>query len=291
MKPAATAAIALRETRGEVEDDRIREASGLAASRNHRGVLWVHNDSGDTSRVFAINTQGKSLGTFYLPQARARDWEDMAIGPGPEAGRDYLYIGDIGDNLVRRQQITVYRVPEPAVRPHQAPMDSTLGGVEAIVLTYPDGPQNSETLMVDPANGDLYLVTKSRGAQAVYRAPLAPAGGAAFVLERLAEVAMRGSVGLTQLAVGGDTSPSGRWTLLKSYDSIYRYENTRDPWYANDPVAMPYVPEPQGEAVAWAADESGYFTLSEEAGGVSAILYYYPLAPREGQIRSAMLRD
>ncbi|MDZ4700979.1 MAG: hypothetical protein SH809_14825, partial [Rhodothermales bacterium] len=158
-------------------------------------------------------------------------------------------------------------------------------------LTYPDGPHNSETLMVDPATGDLYIVTKSSGRQAVYRAPLAPAGGAAFVLERVGEVALRGSVSLTQRAVAGDISPSGRWSLVKSYDVVYRYEAGLDPWYADTPEAMPYVPEPQGEAIAWAADESGYFTLSEEAGGVPAILYYYPLSPREGQIRSAMLRE
>jgi len=32
----------------------ITEASGLCASRLHPGVLFTHNDSGDTHRIYAI---------------------------------------------------------------------------------------------------------------------------------------------------------------------------------------------------------------------------------------------
>ena len=32
-----------------------------------------------------------------LQGADLRDWEDMALGPGPKQGQDYLYVGDIGD--------------------------------------------------------------------------------------------------------------------------------------------------------------------------------------------------
>jgi len=39
----------------------------------------------------------------------------MAAGPGPERGKSYLYLGDIGDNNEARAEIVVYRVPEPAL--------------------------------------------------------------------------------------------------------------------------------------------------------------------------------
>ena len=39
--------------------------------------------------------------------------------------------------------------------------------------------------------------------------------------------------------------------------------------------ALP-ISEPQGEAVCWAADGSGYFTLSEERNNRPAHLYFYP---------------
>src|SRR5262249_7387635 len=100
---------------GTVDSDAIFEASGLVASRAHSGVWWVHNDSGDSARVFAISSEGALLGTFQLAGASAQDWEDIALGPGPKSGVDYLYLGDIGDNGEARENIVVWRLEEPAV--------------------------------------------------------------------------------------------------------------------------------------------------------------------------------
>ncbi len=46
-------------------------------------------------------------------------------------------------------------------------------GVDTLTLRYPDGPHDSEALMVDPRSGDLYVVVKhlAGGPAAVYRAP------------------------------------------------------------------------------------------------------------------------
>ncbi|KKM69971.1 hypothetical protein LCGC14_1445370, partial [marine sediment metagenome] len=93
----------------------INEASGLAASILNSGVLWTHNDSGDSARAFAMDTQGNHLGMYNITGAGATDWEDMAVGPGPTAGVSYLYLGDIGDNDAERDSIDIYRVPKPAV--------------------------------------------------------------------------------------------------------------------------------------------------------------------------------
>ncbi len=40
----------------------IDESSGLSASRAHRGVLYTHNDSGDSARVFAVREDGTLVG-------------------------------------------------------------------------------------------------------------------------------------------------------------------------------------------------------------------------------------
>jgi hypothetical protein len=58
------------------------EASGIVASRQNPGVLWVHNDSGAPPRVFAINARGDLLGICNVGGAKIRDWEDIAVGPG-----------------------------------------------------------------------------------------------------------------------------------------------------------------------------------------------------------------
>ena len=85
---------------GNIDTPLITEASGLAGSRVNPGVLWTHNDSGGLPRVFALDLTGHLLGTWNLPGVNANDYEDIAVGPGPEAGVSYLYVGDIGDNGV-----------------------------------------------------------------------------------------------------------------------------------------------------------------------------------------------
>src|SRR5205085_5173224 len=83
---------------GDVTEIELQEISGIIASRKNHDVLWVHEDGPQTS-VVAINTSGRLLGTLTLTGVQTVDWEDIAIGPGPVAGVDYLYIADIGDNL------------------------------------------------------------------------------------------------------------------------------------------------------------------------------------------------
>ena len=66
--------------------------------------------------VFAVSADRRAARAIYaLDGATAIDWEDIAIGPGPQAETPYLYVGDIGDNAERRPNIVVYRVAEPKV--------------------------------------------------------------------------------------------------------------------------------------------------------------------------------
>ena len=108
----------------------ITEASGIAASRRNPGTLWIHNDSGAGPRVYALSMMGATLAIYDLGGASARDWEDIAVGPGPVAGSSYLYVGDIGDNAESRTSIDVYRVAEPDVKSGSPTTHSTLGGVD-----------------------------------------------------------------------------------------------------------------------------------------------------------------
>lgn len=79
-----------------VENKNLDEASGLAASYTNQGMMWSHNDSGDTNRIFLMDSLGKGTKEFYLEGAVNRDWEDMAISKFSDG--NYIYVGDIGDN-------------------------------------------------------------------------------------------------------------------------------------------------------------------------------------------------
>ena len=59
-------------------DERVDEISGLAASRQHPGVIWALNDSGDRAHVYALAPDGEVLATLWLRGARNIDWEDLA---------------------------------------------------------------------------------------------------------------------------------------------------------------------------------------------------------------------
>ena len=153
----------------------LSEASGIAASRTIAGVLFTHNDSGHPAEVYAVTEDGAHVATLAFTGALAHDWEDIAIGPGPVDGAHYLYVADIGDDPDEPWRETV--IVERALEPELASTDRARGitlDFDSIYLSYPDGPHNAETLFVDPATSDLYIVTKASSRAAVYvaRAPL-----------------------------------------------------------------------------------------------------------------------
>lgn len=252
------------EQQGTISDAAITEASGVVASRRHPDTLWVHNDSGDGARLFAVGIDGDTRGVVSLTGVEARDWEDLATASGAD-GESTLFVGDIGDNRGVRDEITVWHLPEPntlsgtAAAPTQLP-------AERVTLTYPDGPHDAESLLVEP-DGSLVVVTKSMsGASLAFRAA-APLGNAAT----LTEIA-RLDVGAPpmdgdKLVTAGDLSPDGRFVLLRTY--LRSWVWTRAPGesladaFGRPPCPTPVPAEPQGEAVGFAADGSGYWSISE----------------------------
>jgi hypothetical protein len=247
---------------GQVESGALTETSGVAASTTNPGVLWAHNDSGDTARVFAMTASGGHLGWFGLDGASAIDWEDMAIGPGPLAGRRYLYVGDLGDNQRVRESVVVYRVAEPGIDQQQPPGDGqTLEDVEAFVLRYPDGAHDAEALLVDPATGDLVIVTKEASGQAgVYTHP---AGATGETLSRQDPLVLGSGV----LVTGGDAAPDGETVVLRTYTSVLVFPRPAGrPLHealAASRCTGASAAEQQGEAIAVTADSRGYVTISE----------------------------
>ena len=264
------------EVAGEIADPALDELSGLVASRRHPGVLWAHNDSGATAEVFAVSDTGAALGTYDLPGAQNIDWEDIAVGPGPDAGVSYLYVGDIGGNAVERPEVVVYRVPEPTDAPDGT--GGTLSGVEPLTLRFPDGPADSEALFVDPLNGDLYLITKSfSGASTVLRAAAAAlSAGSVTDLEAVAELQLADTGPYdpafpfalpSTMVTAADISPDGSTILVRSYQQVLAF--SRAPGVSvgeamvGPPCAAPQVAEVQGEAIAFSADGDSYFTSTE----------------------------
>jgi hypothetical protein len=261
------------------------EISGVAASRAHPGVLWAHNDSGGQPSVTALSDTGEDLGTYRVPGAEATDWEDMAAGPGPDPERDYLYVGDIGDNAEARETVQVHRVPEPEEAPNGG--DGRFSEDVVLTLRYPTGPVDAEVLLVDPVTGDLAIVGKRQQSAPVFAADAAEiAEGGEVELRQVAtlDAAPTGAPpGPLGLVTGGDVSPDGSVVLLRTYLSVAAYARPEgEPLaaaFAGTPCAAPGAEETQGEALGFLADGSAYVTISEgSAPPINRVAVTPPLA-------------
>lgn len=283
-KPASVAPTAdpttTAPTVSTLQDSRLNETSGIAASIAHPGILYVHNDSGDTSRFFAITPDGKLSAIFYFngdPSLRRLgviDCEDIAVSGGPEKGATYVYMGDIGDNNAVRKYITVYRIKEPAL---PATGEAATTKAEALTLRYPDGARDAETLMADPTDQLLYIVSKREDSVRVYATPLNFKAGDTLVLQKKASLFFQGS-GELKWITAGDISQDGKQVLVKSYTQVYYWKRNSGEavWQTlqRTPTILPYTIEPQGEAIGFATDGKSYYTTSE---GIHADLYRYTL--------------
>ena len=141
----------------------LTEASGLAASRQFPGRLYHINDSGETGKFFITGMDGKDTRSVRINDFEPEDTEALSLGPCP--GKDSiscLYIGDIGDNDVKRKSIEIVVVDE--VRN----FSQTVKPRSRLKLLYPDGPHDAESMAVHP-NGDIYILTKENPAS-LYKA-------------------------------------------------------------------------------------------------------------------------
>ena len=274
----------LESARPTVQNPAVTELSGLVWSRRHRDLLWAHNDSGDTARVFAVGRNGSDRGTVTVAGATAIDWEDIALGAAPR-GKGYLYVGDIGDNLARRPDVTVYRFLEP--KPPGAWTTASVTA-EPITLHYPDGPHDAEALMVDDRSGALVILTKTiNGMPGIYLARRAAVvhPDASITLEHVGDLSLPVDPGLkdrlaglgvfaalTQLVTGADASAAGKVIAVRTYGGVALYawpQRLSLVQALQQPACAGPAPadrdHPQGESIALAPDARGYVLASEGA--------------------------
>jgi len=272
---------------GKVDAKIIDEASGLAASRKNRNVLWVHNDDSSEAKVFAINTKGKVIASYRLDIPHGRDWEDIAVGPGPEEGFDYIYLGDIGDNLKQYDLKYVYRFKEPEVKENQKLKIDTIKVFDKIAFKLPTKMiYDTEALMLDPKTKDMYVITKRLKKEQVYRIPFPQTISKTNVAEFICELPY-GYEGFNGSGVtAGDISPDGSEILIKTYAKVYYYkrekgESIKDA-LSKKPIRIKYEMEPQGEGLSWQPQVLGYYTISEVSQfDIPPHLYYYRRVPEK----------
>jgi hypothetical protein len=231
-----------------LQDSRITESSGLAASRTHPGIYWTHNDSDDGPYVYAVDSRtGKTVATVTLRGITPRDVEAVSVGPDGN-----VYVGDIGDNFGGRwPEVWIYRFHEPE-KLHDMTVDAT-----RFTVRYADGPRDAESLMVHPVTGRVYLASKSdNGKGGLYAGPEQLTSSGVNVFHRVAPVKL--------WATDGAFSPDGTRLVLRSYFGARMYA-----WKDGAPTAIGPVDVPvqqQGESVTFTPDGRTLMYGSEGAG-------------------------
>ncbi|MDP9047047.1 MAG: hypothetical protein M3N14_02860, partial [Bacteroidota bacterium] len=196
-----------------------------------------------------------------LTPAGNRDWEDIAVGPGPVAGVNYVYVGDIGDNNSVYSSVLIYRFPEPDLSGRTVPYVADIPVVDIIELKYPDGHRNAETLMVDPLTKDIYIASKESNTSKIYVARYPQSTTTATVMTPVVQLYFN-------KATGGDISPDGSEILLRSNELIWYWKLSPGTTISAGLLTQPHVApygnnEPQGEGIGFAADGTGYYTDTE----------------------------
>jgi len=241
-------------------DKRLVEASGLVASYQNPGCLWSLNDSGNPAEVFLIDSTASIKLVCKLQGIKNRDWEDIAIGPGPKPGKKYVYVAEIGDNNGVYSYKYIYRFEEPSKKNGT---EQTITNVETLVIKFPDGKRDTETLMIDPSSNDLYIISKREEKVNVYFQKY-PYPKDTLKLSKVLSLPFN-------WVTAGSISQDGREVLIKNYPSIYYWKRTNEKslveLLAKNPIEIPYDPEPQGEAICFTNDKSGFYTLSESRAG------------------------
>ena len=255
------------------------EISGIAASGINKDIYYVHNDSGDTSRFFAIKPSGNVKSIIYFngdptQKSGVADCEDIAVGPGPVKGKSYVYMGDIGDNDAVRKYVAVYRIEEKTA---WAKDSLAKASAAAIHFIYPDGPKDAETLMIDPIGRLIYIVSKRQDSVTVYTSPLDYKPNETRVLTKRCRLFFPG-YRLFKWITAGDISKDGKQILIKGYTKVFYWKRQGDEpvWKTlqKPPRILPYIQEKQGEAIGFTPDSKGYYTTSE---GVYSPIYYYKI--------------
>lgn len=238
----------------------INEASGIADSKKNSGYLWVEEDSGNPPQLTLLKHNGTVQKTVYLKGASNRDWEDIILSG------DNLYVGDIGDNNATYPDYAFYIFTEPDLSV------DTITSFQKIQFRYPDGSHDAEAFLVEPSTGSIYIITKRDNPSRVYKltAPFSTTG--------INTVTLAGSLNYNGV-VSAALSPDAKVFILKTYFSLNYYslasgEKLEDALQKTF-TTIPYKIEPQGEAVCFAVNNSGYFTLSERFMASAVQLYFY----------------
>lgn len=259
---------------GTVTDPALNEASGLVASHLNPGLWWTIADSGNPAYLYGIHEDGTVADLFFVSGAANVDWEDLALAPCQESCA-CLYIADIGDSELSREESVIYRVSEPVL----GETSRVTAASTPLRFVYEDGPHDSETLLVDPRTGGIYIITKELGGLAyVYQftpSEQLPGEGTSgeddapvYTALRVGELSLGQVEGQWQHTSGGAFAPDGSRFAFRTEQLFYEFGLRTD---QSVPEALAQLPliltlpyTVQGEGMGYSETAEALYINSEQ---------------------------
>jgi hypothetical protein len=272
---------------GMLLDARLDEISGLAASRVHEDVLWMHDDGGNDARLFAVGIRGGLQATFPVAGVANTDWEDIAAFELD--GRHYLLVADTGDNGGLRRSLQLHVIEEPASL-DEAAQRVPLEPAWSIAFRWPDGARDCEAVAVDAQRGEVLLISKKRTPPELFALPLRPRGDGVRVAHRLGVLAgvpvpdaeaLRANPRMARIrhqVTAADIAPDRGRLAVMTYNEVLLYRRRGDEAWAQAVARKPAIHDlpwlPQAEALGWDANGHGLYATGEFAP--APLLYLNP---------------
>lgn len=250
----------------------LPESSGIEL--NDRNTIWSHNDGGNPPALYELDTLGNLLRTITILNTSNDDWEDIT-----QDDEGNIYIGGFGNNSNTRQNLKIYKIPNPA----------TFSGdsiqPDLIYFSYPDQtafPPPASELHFDMEamiwlNDSLYLFSKNRtdpfdGFTKIYRLPDKPG---TYIAAKGDSFYTGPGPAISYWITAADISPDDKKLVLLSHDKLWLFSCFEGAgFFDGDVQQLALGSFTQKEAVCFINEDELYITDEELVQGFGGKLYY-----------------
>ena len=253
----------------------IIETSGLIYYQNK--YLITHNDGGNKSELFILDTLGNLIKTIDILDTKNKDWEDLA-----KDDNGNIFIGDFGDNFNTRKKSQIYIIKKGFIFNDKV-------ASEKITFWFEDQksfPPKKDDLNYDCEaffykDGYLYLLTKCRskpftGISKMYRIP---AKKGKHKAKLIGQFQFCSTAWQFCSVTSADYDLASKTLTILTYGKMYVITNIKNNEFWNAPIKMYNIPRiKQREAITYVGNNKWFITDEFRKGFGGGNLYQITVA-------------
>ena len=200
-----------------------KENSGIVKSRQWDDVFWIHNDSGDEPRLYAVRASGKAYDQsraddrpgVLIGGAINVDWEDITTD-----ARGNILIADVGNNSNSRRDLVIYHIREPAPQANRTSVfaKTFFYYPEQRAYPAPKSDFNYDCEAIFTVGAEIFLFTKHRSDTRTRLYRIDTNAKQPVAAELLGGFDPKGQI------VAADCTADGKRLVVASYSQLWLFE-------------------------------------------------------------------